>query len=92
MGIKGIILYRNKCQLQHLGDFIQISPFTVFRTVQCLELLILTGLFIHIVQVARFIQTIAVQINIHIMADVVFDIKRKSRHADASGGKTHQKQ
>ena len=90
VGVEAVVLHRDKGQLQLLGDVLQIHPNTVFHAVQRAELYFFTGFGIGVVDKAGQVQPVAVQIDLHIIADVFVDVDGKHHAADGGGGQSHQ--
>ena len=91
VGVEAVILHRDKGQLQLLGDILQIHPDTVLHAVELVQLHLFTGLGIQIIDKAGEIQPVAVQIDLHVIADVLVDVDGEHHAADGRCGETHQK-
>ena len=74
MGLEPCVLDRNKGVLKHLRYLFDICPDTVLRAVELLELDLLAGLFIYIIDKAGEVKAEAVEVDIDVGADVGLDV------------------
>ena len=88
--IEGGVLDGDEGLLQLLGDVVEVHPDAVLATVQALKLDLFPGGRVRRIDEARQVEAIAVQIDVHVGADIFIDVYGKRHAADGRSGQADE--